>query len=118
MVGPKRNEIIGGWRNQERNVELHNFYSSPNSIIRMIKSRKRKWMGHVARMGEKVNTYRVLVRKTRRKETTGKPKLRLEDNIKMDLRKIRWGVVHWIHLAQDRDHWRALVNTVMNLGVP
>jgi hypothetical protein len=71
----------------------------------MVKSRRMRWAGNVARMGEKRNGYRLLV---------GKPIL----NIKMDLREIGWGGMNWIDLLQDRDQWRALVNTVMNLRVP
>jgi hypothetical protein len=75
----------------------------------MIKSRRMRWAGHVARMGEKRNAYRILV---------GRPRRRWVDNIKMDLIKIGWDGGAWIDLAQDRDQWRALVNTVMNLRVP
>jgi hypothetical protein len=78
-------------------------------IIRMIKSRRMRWAGRVARMGEKRNAYRILV---------GKPEGRWVYNIKMDLREIGWDGMDWIDLAQDRNHWRALVNTVMNLQVP
>jgi hypothetical protein len=59
IFGPKRDEVTGGWRNLH-NEELHNLYSSP-SIIRMIESRRMRWAGHVARMGEKRNAYRILV---------------------------------------------------------
>jgi hypothetical protein len=76
----------------------------------MIKSRRMRWAGHVARMGEKKNAYRILVEKPE-----GKRPL---DNIKMDLREIVWDGMNWIHLAQDRDQRKALVDTVMNLGVP
>jgi transcription termination factor 2 len=98
------------------NEELHNLYSSPN-IIRMIKSRRMRWAGHVARMGETRNVYRILVGKAERKRPLGRPRCRWVDNIKMDLREIGWDGVDWIKLAQDRDQWRALVNTVMNLPV-
>jgi hypothetical protein len=74
----------------------------------MIKSRRMRWAGHVPLMGEKSEGNGQLVRSRRR----------WEDNIKMHLREIEWGGVDWIHLAQDRDEWRALVNTVMNLWVP
>jgi transcription termination factor 2 len=108
--------VTGDWR-KLHNEELHNLQSSPN-IIRMIKSRRMRWAGHVARMGETRNAYRILGGKARRKEPLGRPRRRWVDNIKMDLREVGWDGVDWIELAQDRDRWRALVNTVMNLRVP
>jgi hypothetical protein len=69
-------------------------------------------------MGEKRSAYRVLVGKPEGKRPLGRPRRRWEDNIKMDLRNIRWGGMDWTDLAQDRDQWRALENTVMNLRVP
>jgi hypothetical protein len=99
------------------NEELHNLYSSP-SIIRMIKSRRMRWAGHVARMGEKRNAYRVLVGNPEGKRPLERPRRRWVDNIKMDLREIGWDDGDWIDLAQDRDQWRALMNAVMNLRVP
>jgi hypothetical protein len=69
-------------------------------------------------MGDKRNTYRILVGKTDGKRSLGKPRSRWVDNIKMDLREIGWDGMDWIYLAQNRDQWRALVNTVMNLRVP
>jgi hypothetical protein len=74
--------------------------------------------GHVARIGEKRNAYRISVRKAECKKPLGRPRSRWVDNIKMDLREIGWNGVDWIDLAQDRDQWRGLVNTVMNLRVP
>jgi hypothetical protein len=91
-------------------------YSSPD-IIRQIKSRRMRWAGHVARMGEGRNLYRVLVVKPEGRRPLGRPRRRWEDGIRMDLEEIGWGGVEWIHLAQDRDRWRALVNAVMNLRV-
>jgi hypothetical protein len=88
-------------------------YSSPD-IIRQIKSRRMRWAGHVARMGEGRNVYRVLVGNPEGKRPLGRPRRRWEDGIKMDLRVIGWGCVEWIQLAQDRDRWRAVVNAVMN----
>jgi hypothetical protein len=82
----------------------------------MIKSRRMRWAGHVARMGEKRNAYRILVGKPEGK--MGRPRRRWVDNIKMDLTEIGWDGMDWIDLAQDRDRWRALVTTVMNLRVP
>jgi hypothetical protein len=84
----------------------------------MIKSRRMRWEGHVARMEEKRNTYRILVGKPEGKRPLGRPRRRWVDNIKMDLGEIGWDGVDWIDLAQDRDQWRALVNTTMNLRVP
>jgi hypothetical protein len=84
----------------------------------MIKSRRMRWAGHVARMGEKSNAYGILVGKPEEKRQLGRPRRRWVDNIKMNLGEIGWEGMNWIDLAQDRDHWRALVNTVMNLWVP
>jgi hypothetical protein len=113
---PKRDEVTGGWR-KLHNEELHGSYSSP-SIIRVIKARRMRWTGHVARMGELRGAYNSLVGRPEGRRPLGRPRRRWEDNIKMDLMKIGFGDVDWIHLAQDRDRWRAVVNTVMNLPVP
>jgi hypothetical protein len=83
----------------------------------MIKSRRMRWAGHVTRMGEKRNAYRILVGKPEGKRPLGRPRRRWVDNIRMDLGEIGWDGVEWVDLAQDRDQWRALVNTVMNLRV-
>jgi hypothetical protein len=99
------------------NEELHNLNSSPNTI-RMIKSGRMKWAGHVARMGETRNAYRIFVGKPEGKRAVGRPRRSWVDNIKIDLREIGWDGMDWIDLAQDRDQWRALANTVMNLRVP
>jgi hypothetical protein len=116
IFGPKRDGVARGWR-KLHNKELHNLYSSP-SIIRIIKLRRIRWAGHVARMGEKRNVYRLLVGKPEGKRSLGRPRCRWIDNIKMDLLEIGLDVVDWIGLAQDRYRWRALVNSVMNLWVP
>jgi hypothetical protein len=84
----------------------------------MIKSRRMRWAGHVARMGEKRNEYRILVGKPEGKRPLGRPRRRWVDNIKMNLREIGWDGIDWIDLAHDRDKWSVLVNTVMNLRVP
>jgi hypothetical protein len=115
IFGPKRDEVTGEWR-KLHSGELHNLYSSPD-IIRHIRSRKMRWAGHVARMGEGRNVYRVLMGKPEGKGPLGRPRRRWDDGIKMDLREIAWGGVERIHLAQDRDCWRAVVNAVMNLRV-
>jgi hypothetical protein len=114
--GPRRNGVTGEWR-KLHNEEFHNLYTS-SSIIRIIKSRKMRWAGHVARMGEKGNVYRLLVGKPEGKRPPGRPRRTWIDNIKMDLLEIGLNFVDWIGLAQDRYRWRALVNSVMNLRVP
>jgi hypothetical protein len=101
IFGPKRDEVIGGWR-KLHNEELHNLYCS-QSVMRMIKSRRMRRAGHLARMGEKGNAYRILVGKPEGKRPLGRPRRMWEDNIRMDFREIRWGGTDWIYLAQDRD---------------
>jgi hypothetical protein len=89
----------------------------PN-IIRIMKSRRMRLAGHVARMGDRRNAYKILVGKPEGKRPLGRPRLRWEDNTRMDLREIGWGGMDLTDLAQDRDQWRALVNTILNLRVP
>jgi hypothetical protein len=84
----------------------------------MIKARTIRWAGHVARMGERSNAYRILVGEPQGKRPLGRPRCRWAKNIKMDLRETGWDGMDWIDVAQGRDQWRALVNTVMNLRVP
>jgi hypothetical protein len=103
---------MGGQR-KLHTKELHDSYSS-QSIIRIIKSRRMKWVGHVAQMRRSG----TLVGKPGGKRPLGRPRYRWVDNIIMDLKKIRWDGVDCIGLAQDKDNWRALVNAVMNLHVP
>jgi hypothetical protein len=110
---PKGEEVTGEWR-KLHSGELHNLYSSPDSI-RHIKSRRMRWAGHVARTGEGRNVYRVLVGKPEGKRSFERPRRRWEGGIKIGLREIGWGGVERIHLAQHRDRWRAVVNAVMNL---
>jgi hypothetical protein len=99
IFGPKREEE-GSWR-KLHNDELHSLYSSPN-IVRVIKLRRMRWAGHVARMGERRDVYRVLVGRPKDKSPLGRPWRRWEDNVKMDLREIGIEGANWIRLAQDR----------------
>jgi hypothetical protein len=92
IFGPKRDEVTGEWR-KLHSEELHNLYSSPD-IIRQVKSRRMRWAGHVARMGEKRKVYKVLMGKPEGKRPLGRPRRRWEDGIRMDLREIGLGV--WI----------------------
>jgi hypothetical protein len=115
IFGPKRNGVTGGWR-KLHNEELHNLYSSP-SIIRVIKSRRMTLAGNVARLSEKRNVYRLLVKKPEGRKSPGRPRCRWIGNIKMGLLEIGVSVVNWIGLAQDWYRWRALVNAVMNFRV-
>jgi hypothetical protein len=103
IFGPKRDEVTRGWR-KLHNEELHGLYSSP-SIIRVIKAKRMIWAGHVARIGEVRGAYNILVGRPDGRRPLGRPRRRLEDNIKMDLGEIGFGDVDWIHLAQDRDMW-------------
>jgi len=115
IFGPRRDEVTGEWR-RWHNEELNDLYSSPN-IVRMIKSRRMRWAGHVAHMGEDRGVYRVLVGKPEGRRPLGRPRRRWGDNIRTDLQEVRCGYMDWIGLAQDRDRWRTLVSAVMNLRV-
>jgi hypothetical protein len=101
ILGPKREED-GSWR-KLHNDELRDLYSSPN-IVRGIKSRRMRWAGHMACMGEGRGAYRVLVGRPEGKRPLGRPRYRWEDNIKMDLREIGIDGANWIWLAEDRVH--------------
>ncbi|KAJ4448380.1 hypothetical protein ANN_10396 [Periplaneta americana] len=103
IFGAKKVEVTGEWR-KLHNAELH--------ALRL------RWAGHVARMGESRNAYRVLVGRPEGKRPLGRPRRRWEDNIKMDLREVGYDDREWINLAQDRDQWRAYVRAAMNLRVP
>jgi hypothetical protein len=95
IFGPKRGEVTSEWR-----------------------SRRMRWAGHVARMREKRDAYRLVVGKPEGNSQLGRPRRRWVDTIRMDLREVGWGDVDWIGLAQDRNRWRALVDSVLNLRVP
>jgi hypothetical protein len=97
IFGPKRDRVPEGCR-KLHNEDLHNLYSSP-SIIRIIKLRRMRWAGHVERMGEKMNVYRLLVGKQEGRRPLGRLRCRWIDNIKMDLIEIGLSVVDWIGLA-------------------
>jgi hypothetical protein len=113
LFGLKGDEVTGRWI-KLHNEELHGVCSSP-SIIRTIKSRR---MRHVSRMGDKRNTYELLVGKPERRRPLGKLRRRWLDNIRMDLLELGWGDVDWIGLTQGRNRWRrALVNSILNLRV-
>jgi hypothetical protein len=114
LFGPNRDEVTGGWR-RLHNEELHGLYPSPN-IIGVIKSRRMRWAGRVA--WEVRNAYKILVGMPEGKGPFGRPRCRWEDNVKTDLGEIGFGGVDWLGRTQDRDRWRAVVNTVMNLWVP
>jgi hypothetical protein len=114
VFGPKRDEVTGEWRKLHKE-EHRDLYTLPNTV-RVVKSRRMWWAGHVVRMGEGRVVDRVLVGKPEGKRPLGRPRRRWED-IKMDLQQVGGGG-DWMELDQDRDRWRALVNTVMNLGFP
>jgi hypothetical protein len=116
VFGSKRDEVTGECR-KLHNEELNDLNSLP-SIVRVVKSRRMRWAGHVARMGEDRVVHRVLVGKPEGKRPMGRPRRRWVDNIKMNLQEVGRGCKDWVELAQDRDSWRALVGTVRNFQVP
>ena len=116
IFGHRWDAGTGEWR-RLHNEDLNDLYYSPN-IVRVIKSRRMRWAGHVARMGEETGVYRVLVGKPEGRRPLGRPRRRWVDNIRMDLQEVGYGYMDWIRLAQDRERWRTLVSAVMNLRVP
>jgi hypothetical protein len=108
--------VTGEWR-KLHNEELNDLYSLPN-ILRVVKSRRMRWAGHVARLREERGVHRVLVGKPEGKRPLGRPRHRWEDNIKMVLQEVGRGREDWMELAQDRDGWWALAGTVKNFRVP
>ena len=116
VFGPKRDEVTGEWR-KLHNEEFSDLYALPN-IVRVVKSRRMRWVGHVARMGEGRGVHRVLFGKPEGKRPLGRPRRRWEDNIKMELQEVGGSCGDLMELAQDRDRWRALVGTVWKLRVP
>jgi len=122
MYGFKSNVVsiqdeVKGECRRLHNEELNDFYSSPN-IVRVIKSRRMRWVGHVERMGEERGVYRVLLVKPEGRRPLGRARRRWVDNIRMDLQEVGCGYMDWIGSAQDRDKWRTLVSAVMNLRIP
>ena len=115
IFGPKRDGVTGEWRKLSK--EQLNLYSSPN-IVRVIKSRRMRWAGHVARMEEGRVVHKVLVGKPEGKRPLGRSRRKWDDNIKVDLEEVGRGCGDWMELAQNRDRWWALVSTVMNFRVP
>jgi hypothetical protein len=115
IFGPNRDEVTVEWR-KLHNEELHNLYSSAD-IIRQINSRRLRWAGHAARLGEERKLYKVLVGKPDGKRPLARSTRMWEDGIRMDRREIGFGGVDWIRLAQDRDRWRAVVTAVLNRQV-
>jgi hypothetical protein len=111
IFGPKRDEVMGEWR-KLHNEELRDLYSSP-SIIRIIKSKRMRWAVHVTQMGRRGTCIGYWWESQREKRPLGRPRRRW-----MDLGELGWSDVYWIGMAQDRNRWRALVNSVLNLRVP
>jgi hypothetical protein len=116
IFGPKREELAGVWK-RLHNEELHNLYALLN-IITAIKSRRLRWMGHIARMRQMRSPHIFWLEDLKEKSLLRRSKRKWKYNIRMDLREIGWEFVDWMHRSQVRGHWRALVNTEMNLRVP
>jgi len=116
IFGPRRDEVTEEWRRLHKE-ELNYLYSSPN-IVWVIKSRRMRWAENVARMGEEMGVYRVLVGKPEERRPPGRPRHKWVNYIRIDLEMVGCGYMDWIGLAQDRDRWRTLVSAVMNFRVP
>ena len=115
IFGPKRDEN-GQWR-RLHNEELHSLYRSPITI-RVIRSRRLRWAGHVPRMEEARSAFKILTGKPSGKRPLGRPRRRWENNIRINLEEIGINAGNWVDSAQDMDYWRALVNAALNLQVP
>jgi hypothetical protein len=116
IIRERRDEVTGEWR-KLHNEEPNDMYSLAN-IVRVVRSRRMRWVGHVARMGEGRGVHRVLMGRPEGRRPLGRPRHRWEDNIKMDIQEVGGDCGDWMERAQDRDRWRTLVNTVMNFRVP
>jgi len=117
IFAPRRDEVTGEWR-RLHNEELNDLYSSPN-IVRVMKLRRMRWAGHVARMGEDGGgCIGSCWGNQREGDPLGRPRCRWMDNIRINLQEVGCGCMNSIGLAQDRDRWRTLVSVVMNLWVP
>jgi len=116
IFGAVRDEETGEWR-RRHNEELHNLYASPD-IVRVMKSRRLRWAGHVARMGNERTAARVWEGKPNATRLLGRPRRRWEDNVKADLMEIGRGNTSWVELTRDRNLWRACVDEAMNFRVP
>ena len=116
IFATKRDGVKGEWR-KLHNEELNDLYSSPN-IVRVIKSGRLRWAGHVARMEEGRGVHKVLVGKPEGKSALVRPRRRWEDNIKIDLQEVGRGCGDWMELAKGRDSWWVLVSMVMKFRVP
>jgi len=112
---PKRDEVTGEWRKLP-NEELNDLYCSQKNLG-VIKSRRMRWVEHVARVAEVRGVYWILVGKPEGKRPLGRLRLCWEENMKMDIKEVGCGGVDWIELTQDTDKWRTLVNAVMKLPV-